>query len=962
MRDPHPFDLEAGFRLVDWTIRPDNGSVSREEEVRHLRPQPMAVLVVLARHPGAVVARDDIFSAVWGGAAVEPGALPRCVSEIRSVLGDDARDPRFIQTVPKRGYRLLPAPEAPEPAPAPTTPSALHRRQWALVLAAVLALAFGGWWYAAESRSRPAPPVEASRTVSISAGPRVGVLGVSELAPSAQPGWLTTAISALLTSELAVSDRLRTVPDDAVASARRQLSIAPNDRLSAPAMARLRTTLGLDYAVVGELLLGPAAVPRTLRLDVKVYGDGPELVAAIVETGTVEALGDAVLLAGLRIRQALGVGDGLATERRLAGTPAPTDPRAARLYYEGLHRLRRFEAREAVGSLEEATVVDPSSALAFFALAQAWSALGYEVRAAEAAQAAVDRSEGLGGEARLWVEARALGLSGRWDQAIERLEALWLVSPQNLEYGRELAEAHLSAGDLQDASHVARTLRERVGTATDPRVALLVAQTAIRLGDADRAIAESSTAFELASRLDAPSVAAEALWLRGRALARVGRRSEAEESVGSAIERFEAAGQQSSIAGARATLAFWLMARGELVRGEALLRSSLAAAVASGDRMAEALVLGPLAAAVWDRGDRLEAETMFRQAIETYRDIGARSSEAETWIAFARSKSVHTTESVMPMLESALAIFQDLGDRQGMAIAFYRLGRAAYAAGEVDRAVVYLEESLELGADSAYPVARARVMIWLGRARFAASDLSGATEALEGAVETLRESTAHRLRAYTFQVLGQVYRHAGELARSRRALDDSLAARAEAEDRRYLAWTRIELSQTLMAEAQWPAAEEAARLAVSEADAAGGRAMQQVARARLAEVLLNTGRPEAALAVVEGIDGLAAPAAIFDLDSVACRLVVARVLAATGDVAQGRDILQSALEWARAGGAIGLALEARLGLLELARGPAAGPDWQSRRRMLHQEAIDLGQVLLAGRAEALASIPASPKG
>lgn len=67
----------------------------------------MDVLVHLASRPGTVVSRDELVAAVWDGLEVTDGAVTRSVGAIRKALGDDARRPQYLATVPKRGYRLL---------------------------------------------------------------------------------------------------------------------------------------------------------------------------------------------------------------------------------------------------------------------------------------------------------------------------------------------------------------------------------------------------------------------------------------------------------------------------------------------------------------------------------------------------------------------------------------------------------------------------------------------------------------------------------------------------------------------------------------------------------------------------------------------------------------------------------------------------------------------------------------
>ena len=70
-----------------------------------LRAQALAVLACLVRQRGHVVTRDELMRAVWRDVVVTDGSLAQCVNEIRQALGDSAH--RIVQTVPKRGYRLI---------------------------------------------------------------------------------------------------------------------------------------------------------------------------------------------------------------------------------------------------------------------------------------------------------------------------------------------------------------------------------------------------------------------------------------------------------------------------------------------------------------------------------------------------------------------------------------------------------------------------------------------------------------------------------------------------------------------------------------------------------------------------------------------------------------------------------------------------------------------------------------
>jgi len=101
-------ELKQGFKLGTFEVRPLTGDVSGADGVVHLEPKVMEVLAALAQRPGDVVEREELLTLIWGArAAVADEPLTRCIAELRRVLGDSRQTPVYIQTIPKRGYRLL---------------------------------------------------------------------------------------------------------------------------------------------------------------------------------------------------------------------------------------------------------------------------------------------------------------------------------------------------------------------------------------------------------------------------------------------------------------------------------------------------------------------------------------------------------------------------------------------------------------------------------------------------------------------------------------------------------------------------------------------------------------------------------------------------------------------------------------------------------------------------------------
>ncbi len=126
----------ADFTLGDWLVQPTLNRISRDGTTTHLRPQLVDVLVCLARSAGRPVPRHELLEQVWPKQFVADTALARCVAELRQALGDNAQSPTIIETIPKRGYRLIaPVVSVPgsgngnghrrreAPGPAPVTPA-----------------------------------------------------------------------------------------------------------------------------------------------------------------------------------------------------------------------------------------------------------------------------------------------------------------------------------------------------------------------------------------------------------------------------------------------------------------------------------------------------------------------------------------------------------------------------------------------------------------------------------------------------------------------------------------------------------------------------------------------------------------------------------------------------------------------------------------------------------------------
>src|SRR5256714_11473274 len=101
--------MAGDFRVGSWLVQPSLNSISQNGTSDRVERKVMEVLVCLAESPGETVPKEKLLQTVWPDTFVSDDVLKRSVSELRRVFGDDAHESRVIETIPRRGYRLVAA-------------------------------------------------------------------------------------------------------------------------------------------------------------------------------------------------------------------------------------------------------------------------------------------------------------------------------------------------------------------------------------------------------------------------------------------------------------------------------------------------------------------------------------------------------------------------------------------------------------------------------------------------------------------------------------------------------------------------------------------------------------------------------------------------------------------------------------------------------------------------------------
>ena len=95
------------LRIGAWCVNPASGQISRDGEIARVEVRTMRLLLCLAEHSGELVSIDDLLTQVWPDVTVAPDSVYQAVASLRRLLGDDPKQPTYIETVPRLGYRMI---------------------------------------------------------------------------------------------------------------------------------------------------------------------------------------------------------------------------------------------------------------------------------------------------------------------------------------------------------------------------------------------------------------------------------------------------------------------------------------------------------------------------------------------------------------------------------------------------------------------------------------------------------------------------------------------------------------------------------------------------------------------------------------------------------------------------------------------------------------------------------------
>jgi len=232
--------------IGDWRVSAERNELSRGGKTLRLEPKAIEVLGRLAARAGEVVSREELLEAVWPGVIVGDDALSQAIIKLRRAFGDDAREPRYIQTISKRGYRLVAPIASPAPLAASETSRKTTHRRAALIAASALLAAFLAALVGTQILRRapmPWPLAADTRSASTASIPVVAILPLANLSGDPKRDHFSAGVTEDLIEALGRFSGVRVLSRNAV----QQL------RASTPPPPAIREAVGADYVLQGSL-------------------------------------------------------------------------------------------------------------------------------------------------------------------------------------------------------------------------------------------------------------------------------------------------------------------------------------------------------------------------------------------------------------------------------------------------------------------------------------------------------------------------------------------------------------------------------------------------------------------------------------------------------------------------------------------------------------------------------------
>lgn len=343
--------------------------------------------------------------------------------------------------------------------------------------------------------------------------PRFAIVNPTNSTHDSGYDYLSTQMGENLNADLTIPSKLNVIPPEDVLSVLDDLSVGPDQCAKRVDPGPLRDVLGASYLILGNYLKA-ADHPNSIHVKLCLEDAYGRVLDRFDDSGPVEKIADFMAQAAKRFRDASGFA-GLAVADVQGLYPANRD--ALRLYFDGLGKLRSFNARDALTSLQQSAALEDSNALVHAAMADAWSLLRHGDEAKREAELALEWGDRpsvvpLPIEYRDAIKARAAEINGQWKDAEKFYDSLSHSFPERLDYGLKLASVRTSGLDPQAALKAVQELKKLPHPlGQDPRIFIEESKAYVAMADHKNAVRAADAAVNIAEAKNAHLLKATAL-------------------------------------------------------------------------------------------------------------------------------------------------------------------------------------------------------------------------------------------------------------------------------------------------------------------------------------------------------------------------------------------------------------------------------------------------------------------
>jgi len=713
-----------------------------------------------------------------------------------------------------------------------------------LLVALLVVFLIGGGLYYRSHQSKRVTDKETGKAPRRS----VAVLGFKNVSGRPDAAWLATALSEELTTELAAGQELRTIPEENVARMRNELPIGDMDSLAMDTLKSIHRVLGADLMILGSYVALGKEAGGQIRLDLRLQNTSGDMLAEVSQTGTEAGLFDLVARTGEVVRQKLGVGAVSDAEALSVKASLPADTEAARLYSEGLAKLRQFDALAARDLLQKAIAAEPTHALAHAALSSAWATLGYGDRAREEAKKAFDLSTNLSREDRLWIEAHYRLDNNEALKAIDIYRSLFEFFPDNVEYGLALASAETSHGKAKDGLPTVDALRRLAPPASDdPRIDLAEAEAAAALADFHRQQQAAEKARTKAEAQGSILFVARAQLEEGRAFEDLGEPGRAIALFREAKETYTRAGDRGQVAQALLNLAIELEEGGDYANAQHACEESLTIRREIGNQRGVAQTLMQMAIILRHEGELPRARQILEEARQIDHETGNRRAESQ---ATGNIGNILDDQgdivSAKRAYEDSLSISLEIGDKLGQAISVENVANELTALGQTAAARKNYEQSRTMSIELGRKSLTTDVDLSYGDLLLQTGDIPAARRKCDEALPLATQLGEQSYIAAAHAGSGELLAAAGDLSAAAKEYESTIAIFTKVGSKASVADARVSLARLRIEQGDAAGAFDLATQALQEFETEKSTRKQAGAHLVLARALLAQGKVIAA--------------------------------------------------------------------------------------------------------------------